>query len=90
MKTVGRAEEESSSAKFQLRTHKVDKESHHIDPTNWFGILIPQSLKSAKEQYEKAIELIVESANVRENIVRNCNTIEKLRSIKSAFDNVEE
>lgn len=90
LKTISRVDDESSRNIFELEKHKTDKESNHIDPTHWFGILIPQTLKTAKDQYEKAIELVVESANVRQNIARNCELIAKLRHIKGNFEKVEE
>lgn len=75
---------------FALDVHEVDKETSHVDPINWFGILIPQTLRSARERYEKAIELSVESANVRQHLVRNCELIRKLKAIKSSFEKAEE
>lgn len=91
LKTVARVQDESShSIQFELEKHSIDKESNHIEPLNWFGILIPQTLKTAKDRYEKAVELSVESANVRQRIVKNCDLIAKLRHIKKSFENVEE
>lgn len=75
---------------FELETHEIDKETSHIDPINWFGILIPQTLKTARDQFDKAVELSIESANVRQHIVRNCELIKKLKSIKAAFEKSEE
>jgi hypothetical protein len=91
LKTVARVQDESSHAtQFELEKHDVDKESNHIDPTHWFGILIPQSLKTAKNRYEKAIDLSIEAANVRQRIAKNCDLIGKLRQIKKSYENVEE
>lgn len=77
-------------SQFELDVHKVDKETSHVDPINWFGILVPQTLRSARDCYEKAIELSVESANVRQHIVRNCELVKKLKAIKSSFEKSEE
>lgn len=77
-------------SQFALDVHEVDKETSHVDPINWFGILIPQTLRTARDRYEKAIELSVESANVRQHIVRNCDLIRKLKSIKYSFETSEE
>lgn len=90
LKTISRIEDESMCSKFQLETHEVDKETSHFDPINWFGILIPQTLKTARDRYDKAIELTVESANVRQHIVRNCELIDKLKFIKLSFEKAEE
>lgn len=56
----------------------------------WFGILLPQSLKTAKEKYEKATELAIESANVEQKLQKNFNLIKKLKSIKKEFETSEE
>jgi hypothetical protein len=56
----------------------------------WFGILIPQSLKTAKEKFEKATELVIESANVEQKLRKNLELIEKLKSVKKEFEIAEE
>lgn len=90
LKTIARKQTELESAEFELETHPVDKESDHIEPINWFGILVPQSLKTARERYEKAIELVIESANVEQRLKKNYDLIDKLKTIKSDFENTEE
>ncbi|KAG5681094.1 hypothetical protein PVAND_010560 [Polypedilum vanderplanki] len=91
LKTVERTSDiNSNCTQFALECHAVDKDSNHIDPINWFGVLIPQSLKIAREKYEKAIELSIESANVRQKIAKNCELIRKLKRIKRQFEKIEE
>lgn len=90
LKTIERFSDDDFHTKFRLETHEIDKEKRHIDPINWFGVLIPQSLKTAREKYEKAIELSVESSNVREKIARNCELVAKLKKIKKEFEKTEE
>lgn len=91
MKTVERSlDETTKSIQFNLEQHSVDKEENYIDSINWFGILVPQTLKVAREKYDKAIKLSVESANVRQKIVKNCELIRKLNKVKLAFEKAEE
>lgn len=90
LKTLSRTESDELCSQFSLETHEVDKEQNYIDPSNWFGILVPQTLRAAREKYEKAIELSVESANVRNCIVKNCDLIQKLKAVKLEFEKSEE
>lgn len=89
LKTVTR-NEDSSIVQFTLETHTIDKEQKFIDPSNWFGILTPQSLKDAREKYEKAIELSVEALNVRSQISKNLEMIQKLKKVQQEFEKSEE
>lgn len=90
LKTLARNQNDLEAPEFELETHVVDKESHHVEPINWFGILVPQSLKTARDRYENAIELVIESANVQQRLKKNCQLLEKLKSIKVDFESNEE
>lgn len=90
LKTLARSQNDLESAEFDLETHLVNKETDHVEPINWFGILVPQSLKTARDRYENAIELIIESANVEQRLRKNCQLLEKLKSIKVDFESNEE
>jgi hypothetical protein len=91
LKTVERStDDDSCCTKFALESHTVDKEKNYIDPISWFGVLIPQTLKTARERYEKAVELSVESSNVRQKISKNCELIGKLKRVKGQFEKAEE
>lgn len=90
LRTIQRNEDEVGSIQFELECHSVDKETHHEDPIKWFGILVPQSLRTARENFEKSIELAIESANIEQRLVKNCENYAKLKAIKAEFDNVEE
>jgi hypothetical protein len=89
LKTVARSNDKNIP-QFSLQTNEVDKEKNFIDPINWFGILVPQTLKTAREKYEKSIELSIESANVRQRIHKNCDLIQKLKTIKVEYEKSEE
>lgn len=75
-----------------LEDNPVDKSTGHLDPMNWFGILVPQTLKAARENFDQAIELSVKAANIRMKIARRCEMIPKLRCLKAdkEFKTVDE
>lgn len=92
LKTISHSRDSSElgAIHFSLESHAIDKDSGRVDPQKWFGILIPQTLKTAKERYEKSIELVIESANVEQKLRKNMELIAKLKSIKSQFEKTEE
>lgn len=90
LKTISRLPTDQNAPEFELETHKVDKEADYVDPMNWFGILVPQSLKTARDRYEKAVELVIESANVEQRLKKNYQLFENLKRIKADFKEAEE
>lgn len=90
LKTISKDSSDLNAAVYSLEVHDVDKDSDYIDPINWFGILVPQSLKTARERYEKAIELVVELANIEHQLKVNYELLDKLKTIKVSFENTEE
>lgn len=64
LKTVTKQEGEIGD-ELQLNVHKVDKENGFIDTIRWFGVLVPNSLQLARQRFDKAIELVVECANIQ-------------------------
>jgi hypothetical protein len=90
LKTISRAKNNLDSPEFALEKHSIDKDTDHVDPVKWFGILVPQSLKTARDRYEKATELVVESVNVEQRLRKNYELLDKLKTIKINFENTEE
>jgi len=87
LKTVSSSQNELGTHQFQLATQSpADK----VDPIKWFGILVPKSLKTARDCYEKATELVVEAANVEQRLRKNCELLAKLKVVKCDFENTEE
>eukprot|EP00026_Physarum_polycephalum_P002271 Phypoly_transcript_02277.p2 GENE.Phypoly_transcript_02277~~Phypoly_transcript_02277.p2 ORF type:complete len:313 (-),score=74.81 Phypoly_transcript_02277:59-997(-) len=41
-----------------------EEEVKYKNPLNWFGVLVPQNLRQAQTDFSKAVDLIVEIANV--------------------------
>lgn len=64
----------------ELVTHKVDKESGFIDPLRWFGVLVPRSLQMAQEHFDKALNYVVECANISLKLNTTISSILLLRN----------
>lgn len=54
------------------------------NPLKWFGILVPQSLKSAKKYFQDSVYLSVKVANVQAKLITVLNEIESVRKIKQS------
>lgn len=79
LQTVTRREGEIND-ELELNTHKVDKEAGFIDTIRWFGVLVPRSLQLAQERFNKAIELVVECANIQSKLNNTIRYILLLRN----------
>lgn len=90
LKTIYRTKDHLEAIEYELKQHSVDKKTDRVEPINWFGILVPQSLKTARDRYEKAIELVVESVNLQQRLQKNYQLLDKLKTIKVSFENTEE
>lgn len=86
LKTVTRSNDEINTLQFQLLEHEVSSETNRVNPLNWFGIIVPQSLKKAQENFQKAIELVIESANIEMKLKQNYKLFTKLKKIKESFE----
>lgn len=65
----------SGDSTLELATHKVDKENGFIDPLRWFGVLVPRSLQTAREQFNKALDYVIESANISLKLHKTISSI---------------
>lgn len=74
----------------QLSVHKVDKANGFIDALRWFGVLVPRSLQLAQERFNKAIELVVECANIQTKLNNTIRYILLLRNKSSSERGNEE
>lgn len=79
LKTVTKHENEIDDA-LELNIHKIDKENGFIDTIRWFGVLVPRSLQLAQERFNKAIELVVECANIQTKLNNTIRYILLLRN----------
>lgn len=88
--TIATKRDKDDTLTFELEAHEIDKDTGHVDPLNWFGILVPQALRTARDRYSKSIQLVIESANIEQRLKKNYLLLGKLRSIKQEFENTEE
>lgn len=82
LQTLKESKDDLNIPVLELETEKIDKASGFIDPMNWFGVLLPQSLYHARDKFKKAIELSIESANIRVKLQTINSNIFKLKQIK--------
>ncbi|XP_055614151.1 coiled-coil domain-containing protein 115-like [Uranotaenia lowii] len=64
----------------QLVKYPVDKEAGYPDPIKWFGVLVPASLQKARTTFGKALDYVVDCANVQM----------ELRNVLLAYDQLKE
>lgn len=64
------------------KKHPIDKEKGYVDPTRWFGVLVPQSLQLAKDKFRNCLFLIVEGANIRSSVDKTIRQLLQLKNIK--------
>ncbi|XP_055547659.1 coiled-coil domain-containing protein 115 [Wyeomyia smithii] len=75
--------DEEGNIKLQLEQHPVDKDSGYIDPIRWFGVLIPPTLQNARNKYTRALEYVVECANVQIQLRKALLKFEELDAMKN-------
>lgn len=75
LNTVERVQNDIGDLQFNLNVQNVDKDEGFIDPINWFGILVPQSLQLAKEAFKKSVALSSECANIQSSLWRTMSNI---------------
>lgn len=72
------------------KKHPVDKDNGYIEPSRWFGVLVPQSLQLAKDKFRNCLFLIVEGANTRTNIQQTIRYLLQLRNKKFQLQQVQD
>ncbi|XP_058805586.1 coiled-coil domain-containing protein 115 isoform X3 [Phymastichus coffea] len=65
-----------------LKTKSKEDDKEAQDPIKWFGLLVPQSLKSAQKHFQEAIYLTVKLANLQSQMAEISKQSESLRSLK--------
>lgn len=81
-KALSTVERESGGHWSLEKKHPVDKEKGYIEPSRWFGVLVPQSLQLAKDKFRNCLFLIVEGANIRTNLQQTMRQLLHLRNLK--------
>lgn len=76
--------EENSSAfpQFSISLKSQSSDENNSDPLKWFGILVPQSLKSAQKYFQDATYNAVKIANLKAEHSSLMNEIKTLDSVK--------
>lgn len=64
-----------------LKASKQNGEKPY-DPLKWFGVLVPQNLKSAQKRFQESLYLIVEAANINSELDSIPKELETLRTLK--------
>lgn len=80
LKTVAQCDNGNTNDALQLNVQQVDKDNGFIDTIRWFGVLVPRSLHLAQEQFNKAIELVVENANIQMKLNKTMRYLLLLRN----------
>lgn len=80
LKQITTCDDATEDLTLGLATHKVDKENGFIDPLRWFGVLVPRSLQTAQEHFDKALNYVVECANISLKLNRTISNILLLRN----------
>lgn len=79
LKTVSRTENELAD-ELQLSEHKVDKTNGFVDSIRWFGVLVPRSLQLAQERFNRAVQLVIECANIQTKLNKTIRYILLLKN----------
>lgn len=62
--------------------NKSDPSSSVGNPLNWFGVLVPNSLKTCQARFEQAVETSVKIATFQSKLNSFCEEYRKLRKLK--------
>lgn len=81
-KALSTVERESNGHWSLEKKHPVDKDKGYIEPSRWFGVLVPQSLQLAKDKFRNCLFLIVEGANIRINMQQKIRQLLHLKTLK--------
>lgn len=64
---------------FDISLKQLNKDGDDIrDPMKWFGVLVPQSLRTAQKRFQESLYLVVRAANVQAEIA---SVLDKLQSL---------
>lgn len=58
--------------------------SQSQDPLKWFGVLVPQNLRQGQAWFQKALDLVVQCANVKEELENCQHEYKKLLKVKNS------
>lgn len=64
----------------------LDKTIGYLEPMNWFNVLAPNSLRKAAEHFKRCMPLVAEAATIQREMLAVMQSIEQLKSYKSAIN----
>ncbi|XP_075145463.1 vacuolar ATPase assembly protein VMA22 [Haematobia irritans] len=79
---IDKTETKVSGEDKHLVRHKVDKAEGYVEPMHWFSALPPMTLRNAAIHFKKSVELVVEAANIQNEILAIMNRIDRLKLAK--------
>ena len=83
-KLIENIDEETSATHFYISLRKLDKDdkTEPQDPIKWFGVLVPQSLKTAQKHFQQAVYVAVELANIQAQLLHISKKLVTLKPSK--------
>ena len=66
---------------------KIEKDNSEKlqDPIKWFGVLVPQNLRTAQKRFQESLYLIVRAANISSELDTIPGDLESLKSLKATL-----
>ncbi|XP_034936359.1 coiled-coil domain-containing protein 115 [Chelonus insularis] len=76
---------------FDIRMKNKEENVEHQDPIRWFGVLVPQSLKTSQKRFQESIYLSVRMANIVAELTKLNEDFEIAKKLKNRLlTNLEE
>ncbi|XP_008551436.1 coiled-coil domain-containing protein 115 [Microplitis demolitor] len=75
---------------FDISMKSNENGNDNYDPIRWFGVLVPQSLKTAQKRFQESIYLSTKIANIDSELESIPKEFEDSKNLKSSLINVEE
>ncbi|XP_017785034.1 PREDICTED: coiled-coil domain-containing protein 115 [Nicrophorus vespilloides] len=61
---------------------EIRKATNEENPLKWFGILIPQSMHKAQDDYKRSLHRVKESANIQVQLHQTLSTMKQMKLLK--------
>ncbi|XP_057337653.1 coiled-coil domain-containing protein 115-like [Microplitis mediator] len=75
---------------FDISMKSKENGNDNNDPIRWFGVLVPQSLKTAQKRFQQSIYLSTKIANIDSELESIPKEFKDSKKLKSSLINVEE
>ncbi|KAJ8668703.1 hypothetical protein QAD02_010366 [Eretmocerus hayati] len=75
--------DEGDSPVFDISLKTKDGDDGELqNPVNWFGVLVPQSLRAAQKYFQNALYLVVELANIQVQLKKTQDEVDRFTTSK--------